>query len=79
METPDYKAMWEQFQAFLLAEIGWYETYNYKPMTGVEFVTEYGDKMSPEFKKFMTDNVQIVNRQCDAYAIYFVGEEIKEA
>jgi hypothetical protein len=77
-QKPDYAKLWEQFKAFLKAEIGWYETYNYRPMTGQEFVDEYGEKMSAEFKAFMIENVQVVNRQCDNYAIYFTGEEIIE-
>lgn len=72
----NYDKLWEQFKKYLKTEIGWYETYNYKPMTGAEFVTEYGEKMSAEFKTFMLDNVQIVNRQCDTYAIYFTGEVV---
>lgn len=75
-EAARLNQLWEQFKTYLKKEIGWYETYNYKPMTGVEFCQAYGDKMSEEFKKFMLTNVQIVNRQCDSYAIYFVGEEI---
>lgn len=78
MKKMDYSAMWEQFKKFLKAEIGWYETYNYRPMTGAEFVAEHGAKMSPEFKAFMTENVQLVNRQCDNYAIFFTGEQIPQ-
>lgn len=76
MKTPDYNQLWQDFKRFLRAEIGWYETYNYKPMTAPEFIAEYGDKMSAEFKAFMSDNVLLVNRQCDSYAIYFIGETI---
>jgi hypothetical protein len=72
----NYNELWTQFKAYLRAEIGWYETYNYKPMTGAEFVAEYGSQMSEAFKAFMLENVQLVNRQCDQYAIFFTGEQI---
>ncbi len=74
--TTDYGTLWNQFKAFLKKEIGWYETYNYRPMTAAEFIAEHGKQMSDEFKTFMSENVLLVNRQCDSYAIYFVGEEI---
>lgn len=76
METIDYNKLWEQFKKFLKTEIGWYETYNYKPMNAEEFIQTYGEKMSDGFKSFMRENVLIVNRQCDTYAIYFIGEQI---
>jgi hypothetical protein len=72
----NYNELWTQFKAYLHAEIGWYETYNYRPMTGAEFVAEHGAQMSEAFKAFMIDNVQLVNRQCDQYAIFFTGEQI---
>ena len=72
----NYSQLWEQFKSFIKKEIGWYETYNYRPMNASEFIAEHGNKMTPEFKAFMTDNVLLVNRQCDNYSIYFVGEEI---
>lgn len=74
----DYKQLWEQFKKHLKAEIGWYNTYNYRPMNAEEFIAEHGDNMSEEFKAFMRDNVILVNRQCDSYAIYFKGETIPE-
>jgi hypothetical protein len=75
----NYDNLWDQFKKYLKAEIGWYETYNYRPMNAVEFVAEYGDKMSDGFKAFMLKNVLLVNRQCDSYSIYFVGETIINA
>jgi hypothetical protein len=70
--------LWEQFKIFIRKEIGWYNTYNYRPMTPAEFIENHGAEMSDEFKEFMTTNVQLVNRQCDSYAIYFIGEKIPE-
>jgi hypothetical protein len=75
-EQKDVNQLWAQFKIYLRGELGWYQTMNYQKMTGPEFVKEYGDKMSAEFRFFMLNNVQIVSRQCDDYAIYFVGEEI---
>jgi len=72
----DYDQLWAQFKDYLKKEIGWYETPIYTPMTGDEFVNRLGKYMSDEFKTFMKENVILVNRQCDAYAIYFTGEEI---
>jgi hypothetical protein len=74
----NYSELWEQFKIYLRAEIGWYETYNYRPMTAQEFIAEYGAQMSDAFKAFMLEHVQLVNRQCDSYAIYFTGETIPE-
>lgn len=77
METKtDYSLLWEQFKVFIKKEIGWYETYNYRQMNAEQFIETHGDKMSEAFKSFMTENVLLVNRQCDSYAIYFIGEEI---
>jgi hypothetical protein len=77
-EYRDYAKLWEQFKIYLKKEIGWYEVATYKPMNAQEFIAEHGKQMSDEFKTFMTDNVLLVNRQLDAYAIYFVGEEIPQ-
>ncbi len=78
MEKIDYDQLWNQFKVFLKKEIGWYETYNYKSMNATEFIDTYGEKMSSDFKQFMKENVLLVNRQCDSYAIFFVGEQIKD-
>ena len=72
----EYLELWEQFKTYLKKEIGWYSTATYQPMTGRRFVQEHGKNMSLEFKAFMIDNVVLVNRQLDSYAIYFVGEDI---
>lgn len=74
----EYAQMWGDFKNFLRSEIGWYETDNYKPMTAIQFIESYGNKMTDKFKSFMKTNVQLVSRQCDSYSIYFVGESIPD-
>lgn len=74
----NYDQLWQQFKVFVRKEIGWYNTFNYKPMDAIEFIETYGQQMSDEFKQFMINNVLLVNRQCDQYSIYFVGETIPQ-
>lgn len=72
-DTTNSVHAWEMLKA-LLKKIGWYDTMNYQPFSGSEFVEQYGGPLDENEKTWIASHVLQIQRQCDSYGVKFVWE-----
>ncbi len=51
----------------------WYEVMNYETFTGQTFADTYSKNMTPEERTWIKKNVGRIQRQCDGYAVEWIG------